>query len=136
MTGLRPTSSYAGWMPTSLPLVPQAAYVHELRTELPADAFHPATSRLAWIPVHIAVIVMATIAIAAGWIPWLVMPALSLVIGASFAGLTFIAHEAIHGGMGTGRVARMIVGWIGFLPFTVSPRLWANWHDRVHHANA
>jgi fatty acid desaturase len=123
-------------MSTSLTLVPQAVYVHELRAELPADAFDPATSRLAWIPLHLAVIVSATIAIAAGWIPWPGIPVLSLVIGASFAGLTFIAHEAIHGGMGTGRATRMIVGWIGFLPFTVSPRLWASWHDRVHHANA
>jgi len=123
-------------MSSSLALVPQAVYVHELRPELPADAFKPATSRLAWIPVHVAVITMSIIAIAAGWIPWPVIPVLSLVIGACFAGLTFIAHEAIHGGMGMGRGMRLLVGWIGFLPFTVSPRLWASWHDRVHHANA
>ena len=123
-------------MSTSLSLVPQSAYVRELRAELPTDAFHPATSRLAWVPVHLAVIAAATIAIASGSVPWLVVPLLSLVIGASFAGLTFVAHEAIHGGMCRDRVARMIAGWIGFLPFTVSPRLWASWHDRVHHANA
>jgi fatty acid desaturase len=110
--------------------------VRELRADLPADTFHPATSRLAWIPVHLAVIAMAVVAIGSGWIPWFVMPVISLVIGASFAGLTFIAHEAIHGGMCRSRTARLVVGWIGFLPFTISPRLWASWHDRVHHANA
>ena len=123
-------------MKTPLSLVSRAAYVRELRAELPADVFQPARSRLAWIPVHLSVIVVATIAIADGWLPWFVTPLLSLVIGASFAGLTFIAHEAGHGGICTGRTARTLVTWIGFLPFTVSPRLWANWHDRVHHANA
>jgi fatty acid desaturase len=123
-------------MASSLSLVSQGSYVRELRAELPVEAFHPATSRLAWIPTHLAVITMATVAIALGWVPWFVVPILSLVIGASFAGLTFIAHEAIHGGICRNRAARMVIGWIGFLPFTISPRLWASWHDRVHHANA
>ncbi len=35
-----------------------------------------------------------------------------------------------------GKTARQLVGWIGFLPFVLSPRLWVAWHDRVHHANA
>ena len=117
-------------------LVPQAAYVRELRPELPAETFPPATSRLGLVPAHLAVIATSTVAIASGWLPWLLVPLLSLVIGVSFAGLTFIAHEAVHGGIVRGRAARQVVGWIGFLPFTVSPRLWAAWHDRVHHATA
>lgn len=123
-------------VPARLVLMPQSAYVRELRPELPAEVFTPATSRVALVPVYLAVIAVATIAIAAGWVPWLVVPLLSLVIGVSFACLTFIAHEAIHGGIVRGRTARRIVGWIGFLPFTLSPRLWAAWHDRVHHASA
>jgi fatty acid desaturase len=117
-------------------LVPQAQYVRELRADLPPEAFEPATSRLAFVPAHIAVITGAIVALAFGGVPWFVMPVISLVIGMSFAGLTFIAHEAVHGGIVRGRTARRIVAWIGFLPFTVSPRLWAAWHDRVHHATA
>ncbi|HEY5946886.1 MAG TPA: fatty acid desaturase [Kofleriaceae bacterium] len=117
-------------------LVPQSTYVRELRVALPADSFQPATSRLILIPAHLAVIALATIAIGAGWVPWFVVPLLSIAIGVSFAGLTFIAHEAMHGGIVRRRWARHIVGWIGFLPFTLSPRLWSAWHDRVHHANA
>ena len=120
----------------SLVLVPQAHYVRELRPELPAETFAPATSRLALVPAHLAVIAVAIVAIAAGWVPWPLVPLISLVIGASFACLTFVAHEAMHGGIVRGRTARQVVGWIGFLPFTLSPRLWAAWHDRVHHANA
>jgi fatty acid desaturase len=98
--------------------------------------FAPAVSRLVLVPAYLAAITISTIAIAAGWLPWFVVPLFSLVIGVSFAALTFIGHEAIHGGIVHSRTARQVVGWIGFLPFTVSPQLWAAWHDRVHHANA
>jgi len=117
------------------PLYPLSKYVKELRPKLSPDAFKPSKSRLAWIPFHLAVIVMATLAVAGGWVPWFVVPALSLAIGVSFACLTFVAHEALHGGIVRNKRAKYLVGWIGFLPFLVSPRLWMAWHDRVHHAN-
>lgn len=117
-------------------LVPQSSYVHELRPELPANVFEPAHSRLLLVPVHLSLIVFAIIVIAAGWVPWFVVPVISIAIGISFGCLTFVAHEAIHGGIVRGRTTRQIVGWIGFLPFMVSPRLWASWHDRVHHSQA
>jgi fatty acid desaturase len=117
-------------------LVPQSAYVHALRTDLPGDAFEPARGRLALVPIHLTIAAAAILAIASGRLPWPVVPLLSLAIGASFACLTFVAHEAMHGGIVRGRLARQIVGWIGFLPFTLSPRLWAAWHDRVHHSLA
>lgn len=117
-------------------LVPQRVYVRAVRPELPPEVFQPVPSRLAWIPAHLAIIALATVAIAAAWLPWPLIPLVSLVIGMSFAGLTFIAHEAVHGGIVRGRTARHVVGWIGFLPFTLSPHLWAAWHDRVHHATA
>jgi fatty acid desaturase len=114
---------------SGLRLVPQSDYVRQVRPALPVAA-------IALVPVHVGVIALATVAIASGWVPWLLVPLVSLVIGVSFGGLTFIAHEAVHGGIVKGKRARHILGWIGFLPFVVSPRLWAAWHDRVHHANA
>jgi fatty acid desaturase len=117
-------------------LVPRSTYVRTLRPELPVDVFRPATSRLAWIPVHLAVIVGTVVAIASGALPWFVVPLGSLAIGASFAGLTFVAHEMLHGGIVRARPLRYVAGWICFVPFTLSPRLWLAWHDRVHHANA
>src|SRR5688572_27615780 len=117
-------------------LVPQSSYVRELRSELPAEAFEPATSRLCVVPVVLAVITMAIVALAVGWVPLFLAPLLSVVIGLGFGVLTFIGHEAVHGGIVRGRITRQILGWIGFLPFTISPRLWASWHDRIHHANA
>lgn len=74
-------------------------------------------------------------AIAAGWLPWPLVPLVSVCIGVSFAGLTFLAHETLHGAVVRGRRWRHVVGWLGFLPFTVSPRLWTAWHNRVHHGH-
>lgn len=117
-------------------LVPQSTYVRELRAELPAKVFEPARSRVAIVPVHLAIISVSALAISSRWSPWPLVPLLSVVIAVSFAGLTFIAHETVHGAIVRGHTARHVIAWIGFLPFTVSPRLWAAWHDRVHHANA
>ena len=117
-------------------LVPLSSYVRELRPRLPARCFAPVRARLAFVPAHVAVVALSTVAIASGRTPWFLVPLLSLLIGASFAGLTFVAHEAMHGAIVRGRAARLVLGWIGFLPFALSPRLWAAWHGRVHHANA
>lgn len=116
--------------------VPRSDYVRALRGALPEAAFARATSRLAFLPVHVAVIVVATLAIARGWAPWFVWPALSLVIGACFAGMTFVGHELMHGGiLRRGRVQHAI-GWLTFVPFMLSPTLWCGWHNRTHHGRA
>jgi fatty acid desaturase len=119
-----------------LDLVPRGRYVSELRPELPPRTFDRARSRLAFVPAHVALIATATVAIAAGWVPWFVVPALSIVIGLCFAGLTFVAHEALHGGIVRSRRWQYAIGWLGFLPFTISPRLWNAWHNAAHHARA
>ncbi|MEO8702925.1 MAG: fatty acid desaturase [Kofleriaceae bacterium] len=120
----------------SAPLFPLSKYVRELRPDLGPEVYQPATSRVALIPIHLTVIAGLTLVIAKAWVPWPIVPVLAIVIGISFACLTFVAHEALHGGIVRGKLARHVVGWIGFLPFVVSPRLWVAWHDRVHHANA
>jgi fatty acid desaturase len=95
----------------------------------------PAHLRLLWLPVHYAVVTLCTIAIARSWVALPYQLALSLLIGASFAGLTFVGHEALHGAIVRSRPGRRLVGWLGFLPFAVSPRLWEAWHNRVHHGH-
>ena len=110
-----------------------ASIVRAVKPALPPDTFEPARARLLWLPVHVAVI-------AAGFalmrdLPWFAWPVASLVIGASMGGLAFVAHEALHGAIVRGRTARRVVGWLGFLPFTLSPRLWIAWHNRTHHGH-
>jgi fatty acid desaturase len=97
--------------------------------------FRPVPVRLLWLPAHYAVIALSTLAISAGFLPLWCKLVLSVLIGASFAGLTFVAHEALHGAIVHNRPLRRLVGWLGFLPFAVSPRLWEAWHNRVHHGN-
>jgi fatty acid desaturase len=117
-------------------LNPRSQYVHELRAALPLAAFAPARSRLLRVPLHVGLAIVGIAAIARGWLPWPLVPVASLAIGVNFACLTFIAHEALHGGITRTRWLQRVVGWIGFLPFVVSPHLWTAWHNRDHHARA
>jgi len=116
-------------------LHPVSHYAHELRRDLPASAFAPAHSRLAWLPLHLAIIALATTSIAAGWVGWPIALLLVPVIGHSLAGLSFLGHDALHGAVVRNRRLRYLVGWIGFLPFAVSPRFWVAWHNKVHHGH-
>ncbi len=115
---------------------PVSAYVGALKPELPARAFLPARSRLVWLPVHAAVIAVSTLAIAQPWIPALLYPVFSLLIGLSFAGLAFVAHETLHGAIVREKRLRYVVGLVAYLPFMLSPRHWVAWHNRMHHGNA
>src|SRR5438477_485937 len=107
--------------------IPTSTYVRALRTALPEAAFAPAPWRLLWLPLHAAVIggAIALIAAGVGGIP--AAAALSLLIGHSFGSLAFVAHETLHGAVVRGRGLRAAIGWLAFLPFTLSPRLWVVW---------
>jgi fatty acid desaturase len=122
--------------PSSTPpisLIPVSAYARALRPDVPEATFAPATSRALWVPIHYAIIALCAAALASGRVPWPLWPVVSIAIGCSMAGVTFVAHEALHGGVVRGRTRIRILGWLGFLPFTVSPQLWMAWHNRVHH---
>lgn len=110
-------------------------YARELRPLLPPRIFGPAPSRLLWLPVHLAVVALATIGIASERVPWGVRPLLIVAIGFAFAGMTFLAHETLHAAVVRNRYLRYAVGWVALLPFVLSPRLWIAWHNRVHHGN-
>jgi fatty acid desaturase len=112
-----------------------SSYAARLRPLLRNQVFRPAPLRLLWLPVHYAVILLGALVTARGWLPWPAQLALSLLIGASFAGLTFVAHEALHGSIVRSRRGRRVIGALGFLPFCVPTRLWESWHNRVHHGH-
>jgi fatty acid desaturase len=112
-----------------------ASYAREIKPLLPSGVFSPARSRLLWLPLHLVVIVTSIAAISRHWVAWPIVPLLSLCIGMSFAGITFLAHETLHGSVVRGRRWRHLIGWIGFAHFLISPRLWNAWHNRVHHGH-
>ena len=110
-----------------------ASYVRSIKPALPPETFRPARARLLWLPVHVLAIAAAIVLITRG--PWIAWPIASLVIGCSFGGLAFLAHETLHGAVVSGRRTRRVIGWLSFLPFTLSPKLWCAWHNRAHHGH-
>ncbi len=112
-----------------------ASYASAVRPELPDAAFEPARSRILWLPAHVAIIAALAYAISSHEIPAALWPVTSLVIGVSMCAIAFLGHEVLHGAVVRGRLPVRIVGFICMLPFTLSPTLWTNWHNRVHHNN-
>jgi len=110
-----------------------ATYARALRPGLQAEVFVPARSRVLWLPLHTAVIVALAWAIASDRVAAPLWPLLSIIIGCCLAGLVFLGHETMHGGVVRGRLAIRVLGWFCLLPFTLSPTLWTAWHNRVHH---
>lgn len=114
---------------------PISHYARLVRSTLPAHAFDPVPSRLAWLALHLALIVVGTLAVVhriGG--PW-ALPLWSLLIGHSFAGCAFVGHETLHGAVVRNRTVRQAIGWLCFSPFTLSPTLWNAWHNKVHHGH-
>ena len=105
-----------------VPLLPLSTYVRDLKSHLPRQAFEPARSRLWLVPVYAGIAIAAMLAVGLAWLPWFLWPVASLAIGACFACLTFIAHETLHGGIARNKRVKHAVGFLGFLPFVVSPR--------------
>jgi fatty acid desaturase len=114
---------------------PTSFYSRALKPDLPAVALQPVPSRLLWLPLHLSVIVGGIICLAERWLHWGFAPLISLIIGASFAGLTFLGHETLHGAVVRGRTRRRLIGGLCFAPFAISQRLWVAWHNRVHHGH-
>lgn len=120
----------------AVPLVARATYVGDVKPRLPASVFERARSRLMFLPVQIAIVAIATVAIALGWVPLFAAPFVSIAIGAAFAVMAFVTHEVLHGAIVGNRHWQRVLGWIGFMPFALSPTMWTRWHNRVHHSGA
>ncbi|MCU1278345.1 MAG: fatty acid desaturase, partial [bacterium] len=112
-----------------------SSYAREVRPSLPAHAFDAVPSRLAWLALHVGIIAAGIVALAFHVGGWWAAPLFALVVGHSFAGAAFVGHETLHGAVIRHRGARNLIGWLCFLPFTLSPRLWVAWHNKTHHAH-
>ena len=108
----------------------------QIRRVLPADVFAPRPLRALLVPVWAAVALAASATVIFAGLPWWVDVALSLVIAQAFGGMGFAAHEILHGSTVRNRRLQDVLGWVGFLPFMVSPTLWREWHNRRHHSHA
>jgi fatty acid desaturase len=110
-------------------------YARELRPLLPPAVFQPAPARLLWLPLHLGVIVTLALYVVLGSPPWWIAVACAVVAGHSWGCLGFLAHETLHHAVVKNRAVELAVGWVGFLPYGLSPRLWTVWHNQAHHGN-
>ena len=114
---------------------PLSFYAKAIRPHLPESAFDAEPSRLVWLVVHVAIVVGGITALAHHVGGLIAAPLWSLLIGHSFGGLAFVGHETMHGAVVRNRVLRHLIGFVCFVPFLLSPRLWVAWHNKVHHGN-
>jgi fatty acid desaturase len=110
-------------------------YARELRPHLPAEAFEPATGRLLWVPLHLAIIAALGAWVVLGTPPWYVALVCAVVAGHSWGCLGFVAHEALHHALTRNRTVEKLVGYVGFGLYGLSPTLWTAWHNQAHHGN-
>jgi fatty acid desaturase len=116
-------------------LQPISTYARVLKSELDPELFKPNPKRAVWLPVHLLIIGASVALILSGVGGWPLALLLSVIIGHSYGCLGFLAHEAMHGSVVKSRLGKYLLGTIGFLPMSVSPRLWRAWHNTVHHGN-
>jgi fatty acid desaturase len=114
---------------------PLSYYAKAVRPSLPKHAFDAVPSRLAWLLLHVGIVAGSITALAHHVGGWWAAPLWSLLIGLSFGGGAFVGHEAMHGAVVRNRLVRHLVGFVSFLPFNLSPRLWVAWHNKTHHGN-
>ena len=110
-------------------------YTRELRPHLPAEVFEPARQRLAWLPVHVTIILSLAWYIVGTSPPWYLALTAALVAGHSWACLAFLAHETLHHAVTKSRAVERVVGYCGLALFCLSPTLWVAWHNQAHHGN-
>jgi fatty acid desaturase len=110
-------------------------YAREVRAHLTPSVFQPATGRLLWLPVHVAVIVGLAAFVVLGAPSWPVALACAIVAGHSWGCLGFLAHEAMHHALTKNRLVEKLVGYAGFGLYGLSPTLWVAWHNQAHHGN-
>jgi fatty acid desaturase len=106
-----------------------------VREHLPAAVFKPQAWRLAWLPLHLAIIIGLGSFIVVAQPAWYVALLCAVVAGHSWACMAFLAHETMHHAVVRNRVVEQLVGYCGLMLFCLSPTLWVAWHNQAHHGN-
>lgn len=110
-------------------------YAREVRRLLPAEVLRPVPARLAWLPLHLAVIGGLAAFVVFAQPPWFAALAAAVVAGHSWACLGFLAHEVLHHAVVRHRAVERLIGYCGLLIFCLSPTLWIAWHNQQHHGH-
>ena len=92
-------------------------YINAIRHELPPEVFRRVPWRLLWIPLHLGLIALGWWAVIELDPHWSLKLCASLVIGHSFACLSFLGHELLHDSMIRRGPLQSFLGWICFLHY-------------------
>lgn len=116
-------------------LKPLTQYQQELKKILPAEIFVRNPMRLSFLFLFLGLSFSLIILVLYLDIAWYWKLLAAIMLGQSNAGLTFLAHETLHGAVVKNQTLQNIIGAIGFAPFLVSPTYWRFWHNHLHHGN-
>src|SRR5262245_717350 len=85
------------------------------------------------MPVHLGIIAASWWFILSVQPHWSVQLLGSLVIGHSFACLSFLGHELLDDAVIRRGPLQSVLGWICFLHYCIGPDQWRRWHNHEHH---
>jgi fatty acid desaturase len=105
----------------------------KVRADLPAHIFAPKPLwSLLVIPI-VGLIVGGSVMLVAVPLWWPVALLCAVAIGHLYACLTFVGHDITHGASLPRGRTRMLVTYLSFAVYGVSPHLWIAWHHQAHH---
>jgi len=107
----------------------------EIRAALPAHVFRACPMRIVFVVPLVGTIVLLSMTISLASLPWFVKVLIGLVIGNTYGGLMFFAHEVAHGATARSRKIQDAVLYFACAIFCFSPHLWRVWHNTVHHSH-
>ena len=110
-------------------------YNREVSKELSKDILKKEPTRLKYGILFFGIIFSGIWAITSLNLAWYFQLPISILMGISVAGNTFLAHEIAHGAIVKGKKLQNFLGGIGLSPFLISPTYWRFWHNTLHHGN-
>jgi fatty acid desaturase len=112
-----------------------AWYAARITPHLPKEAFEPVPARLFGGLAYSIVIISGFLIIGLFNLnPWISL-IITLILGASFAGMGFMGHEILHGTVVRKLWLQDLLGAIAFFPLIIGPKLWKKWHNVSHHVH-
>lgn len=110
-------------------------YQQELKKVLPPEIFLRNPMQILYLFFFLTMSISLVLIVLYLDIAWYWKLLAGLLLGQSNAGLTFLAHDTLHGSVVKNQTLQNIIGAIGFAPFLVSPTYWRFWHNNLHHGN-
>ncbi|MGE5191049.1 MAG: fatty acid desaturase family protein [Deltaproteobacteria bacterium] len=112
-----------------------ADYARALRGDIPSEQFRRDLYRLAWLPVHLAIIALAVRFVLTSGSHGGRSLLVSAILGHSYGCLMFLAHEILHGTIVKSAGWQNWLSGLCMLPYCIGPAHWKAWHNRAHHGH-